>query len=97
MEMDERIDGLVGIASPLGEAEEVQGLLDGQIPEAPFMAEAVPQEPMGLQADQMCIRDSIKAVWCVFRLRSGKWVKKIRGVEDLAKDKEVKKRAAANS
>ena len=39
----------------------------------------------------------IKAVWCVFRLRSGKWVKKIRGVEDLAKDKEVKKRAAANS
>ena len=29
-----------------------------------------------LHADQI-----VKAVWCIFRLRSGKWIKKIRGAD----------------
>ena len=29
----------------------------------------------------------LKAVWCVIRLRSGKWIKKIKSAEEIAKDK----------
>lgn len=31
------------------------------------------------------IDNLIKAIWCFFRLRSGKWVKKIKGVKELSK------------